>query len=37
MRIEQGIETAVETAKRIGMTKEEMEEIVSSVWENGNR
>ncbi|MFQ9515050.1 MAG: GntR family transcriptional regulator [Eubacterium sp.] len=33
MRIEQGIETAVETAKRIGMTKAEVKEIVDSVWE----
>lgn len=32
MRIEQGIETAVETAKRIGMTKAEVKEIIDSVW-----
>lgn len=34
MRIEQGIETAVETAKRIGMTKEDVKGIVDSMWED---
>lgn len=34
IRIEQGIETAVETAKRIGMTKSEVKEIVDSVWQD---
>jgi GntR family transcriptional regulator len=33
MRIEQGIETAVETAKNIGMTKTEVKKIIDSVWE----
>lgn len=33
MRIEQGIETVVETAKRIGMTKEEVKNIVDFEWE----
>lgn len=34
VRIEQGIETAVHTAKNIGMTKEELKEIIDSVWES---
>ena len=33
VRIEQGIETAVETAKRIGMSKAEVKEIIDSLWE----
>ncbi len=33
MRIEQGIETAVESAKQIGMTKMEVQQILKSVWE----
>ncbi len=33
MRIEQGIETAVESAKQIGMTKTEVQQILESVWE----
>ncbi|MCI9616753.1 MAG: GntR family transcriptional regulator [Eubacterium sp.] len=33
MRIEQGIETAVESAKQIGMTKMEVQQILESVWE----
>lgn len=33
MRIEQGIETAVESAKQIGMTKNEIQQILESVWE----
>ena len=33
MRIEQGIETAVESAKQIGMTKMEGQQILESVWE----
>lgn len=33
MRIEEGIETAVKTAKHIGMTKEEVKNIVDSFWE----
>lgn len=33
MRIEQGIETAVETAKRVGMSKSELKNIVDSFWE----
>lgn len=33
IRIEQGIETAVETAKRIGMTKTEVKNIIDSMWE----
>lgn len=32
LRIEEGIQTAVETAKRIGMSKEELEEILSDSW-----
>lgn len=32
MRIEEGIETAVESAKQIGMTKDEIIAIVDSVW-----
>lgn len=34
IRIEQGIETAVETAKRIGMTKSEVKDIVDSLWQD---
>ncbi len=34
MRIEQGIETAVESAKQIGMTKMEVQQILKSVWEH---
>lgn len=34
MRIEQGIETAVETAKRIGMTKAEVQNIMDSIWDD---
>ena len=33
MRIEEGIETAVESAKQIGMTKDEIIAIVDSVWQ----
>lgn len=33
MRIEEGIETAVESAKQIGMTKEEIIAIIDSVWQ----
>ena len=33
MRIEQGIETAVESAKQIGMTEMEVQQILKSVWE----
>lgn len=33
MRIEQGIETAVCTAKKVGMSKKEVKEIVDSFWE----
>ena len=33
MRIEQGIKTAVESAKQIGMTKTEVQQILESVWE----
>lgn len=32
MRVEEGIETAVESAKQIGMTKDEIIAIVDSVW-----
>lgn len=34
VRIEQGIETAVQTAKRIGMTKAEVKNIVDSIWKD---
>ncbi len=34
VRIEQGIETAVQTAKRIGMTKSEVKNIVDSIWKD---
>lgn len=34
VRIEQGIETAVQTAKRIGMTKLEVKNIVDSIWKD---
>ena len=33
LRIEEGIQTAVETAKRIGMPKEELEGILSDSWD----
>lgn len=33
LRIEEGIQTAVETAKRIGMSKEELEGILSDGWD----
>ena len=33
LRIEEGIQTAVETAKRIGMSKEELEGILSDSWD----
>lgn len=33
MRIEQGIETAVESARQIGMTKNEIIHIIDSVWD----
>ena len=33
MRVEEGIETAVESAKQIGMTKDEIIAIVDSVWQ----
>ena len=33
MRIEQGIETAVESARQIGMTKNEIIHIIESVWD----
>ena len=33
LRIEQGIETAVETAKSIGLTKEELQNILDSFWQ----
>ena len=32
LRIEQGIETAVETAKSIGLEKEELQNILDSFW-----
>lgn len=32
VRIEQGIETAVESARQIGMTKEEVINIIDSLW-----
>ena len=34
LRIEQGIETAVKTAKRIGMDKEEVKEMIDLIWES---
>ena len=34
VRIEQGIETVVQTAKRIGMTKAEVKNIVDSIWKD---
>lgn len=33
LRIEEGIQTAVETAKRIGMSKEELEGLLSDSWD----
>ena len=33
LRIEQGIETAVETAKSIGLAKEELQNILDSFWQ----
>lgn len=33
MRIEQGIETAVQSAKQIGMSKEEVQKMIDSIWE----
>ena len=33
MRIEEGIETAVESAKQIAMTKDQIIAIVDSVWQ----
>ena len=33
LRIEEGIQTAVETAKRIGMSREELEGILSDSWD----
>lgn len=32
LRIEEGIQTAVETAKRIGMSEQELEEILHESW-----
>ena len=32
IRIEQSIETAVESAKQVGMTKDEVKQIVDSFW-----
>lgn len=32
VRIEQGIETAVDTAKKVGMSKDEVKKIVDSFW-----
>lgn len=32
IRIEEGMETAVKTAKRLGMKKEELEEILKRLW-----
>ena len=34
VRIEQGIETAIKTAKSIKMTKEEIKDIVDSLWQD---
>lgn len=33
MRIEQGLESAVKTAKSIGMLKTEVKDIIDSIWE----
>ena len=33
MRIEQGLESAIKTAKSIGMQKTEVKDIIDSIWE----